>query len=286
MIHVKDLPTPDDQYPIRRALLSVFDKRGVVELGQALHRHGVELISTGGTARSLAEAGLPVTSVDSLSGYPEILGGRVKTLHPAVHGGLLSRRTDPEDQAELEAQGINEIDLVVVNLYPFAQATAGDNVTDAVAIENIDIGGPTMLRAAAKNFFFVAVACSPDSYRDIIQEMDATGGSLSMDTRRSLAAAAFDHTAVYDTAVSAYFMRGSGAAESFSVELPLQQTLRYGENPHQQAGLYGDSSAQFEKLHGKDLSFNNLLDLSGALTLIDEFRQAGPTVAILKHTNP
>lgn len=286
MIHVKDLPTPDDHYPIRRALLSVFDKRGVVKLGQTLHRHGVELISTGGTARALAEAGLSVTSVDSLSGYPEILGGRVKTLHPAVHGGLLSRRTDPEDQAELQEQGINEIDLVVVNLYPFAQATAGDDVTDAVAIENIDIGGPTMLRAAAKNFFFVAVACSPDSYRDIIQEMDATGGSLSMATRRSLAAAAFDHTAVYDTAVSAYFKRGSGAAETFSVELPLQQTLRYGENPHQQAGLYGDSSTQFEKLHGKDLSFNNLLDLSGALTLIDEFRGAGPTVAILKHTNP
>ena len=286
MIHVKDLPAPENHYPIRRALLSVFDKRGVVELGQALHRHGVELISTGGTARALSEAGLPVISVDSLTGYPEILGGRVKTLHPAIHGGLLSRRTDSEDQQELKEQDIQEIDLVVVNLYPFAQATAGDDVTDAIAIENIDIGGPTMLRAAAKNFFFVAVACSPDSYAGIIEEMDATGGKLSMDTRRTLAASVFEHTATYDAAVSAYFQRGQDAADRFTLDLPLQQTLRYGENPHQQAGLYGDSSAQFEKLHGKDLSFNNLLDLSGALTLIDEFRNAPPTVAILKHTNP
>lgn len=283
MIHVKDLPEPSDFYPIRRALLSVFDKSGVVDLGKALHRHGVELISTGGTARALTEAGLPVTSVDSLTGYPEILSGRVKTLHPAVHGGLLSRRTDPEDQDELKAQGIEEIDLVVVNLYPFAEATAGDDVTDAVAIENIDIGGPTMIRAAAKNFFFVAVACSPASYEDIVAEMDANDGALSMATRRDLAASAFDHTAVYDTAVSAYFR---GAAASFAIDAPLQQTLRYGENPHQQAGLFGDSSDLFEKLHGKDLSFNNLLDLSAALTIIDEFRHADPTVAILKHTNP
>lgn len=283
MIHVKDLPDPADRYSIRRALLSVFDKTGVVDLGKALHRHGVELISTGGTARALTQAGLPVTSVDSLTGYPEILGGRVKTLHPAVHGGLLSRRTDPEDQEELKAQGIEEIDLVVVNLYPFAEATAGEDVTDAIAIENIDIGGPTMIRAAAKNFFFVAVACSPSSYDGIVAEMDANSGTLSMATRRDLAASAFDHTAVYDTAVSAYFR---GAAASFVIDAPLQQTLRYGENPHQQAGLFGDSSDLFEKLHGKDLSFNNLLDLSAALTIIDEFRYADATVAILKHTNP
>ena len=283
MIHVKDLPEPSDYYPIRRALLSVFDKTGIVELGEALHRHGVELISTGGTARALADAGLPVTSVDSLTGYPEILGGRVKTLHPAVHGGLLSRRTDPEDQEELKAQDIQEIDLVVVNLYPFAEATAGDDVTDAVAIENIDIGGPTMLRAAAKNFFFVAVACSPSSYGELIAEMDGHNGALSMTTRRKLAAQVFDHTGAYDNAVSAYFQ---GAEARFTSDLPLQQTLRYGENPHQQAGLYGDSSELFEKLHGKDLSFNNLLDLSAALTLIDEFQTADPTVCILKHTNP
>jgi len=283
MINVKDLPAPNDMYPIRRALLSVFDKTGVVEFGQALHRHGVELISTGGTSRVLQEAGLPVTSVDSLSGYPEILGGRVKTLQPAVHGGLLSRRNDPEDQAELKAQGIREIDLVVVNLYPFAEATSSDDVTDAVAIENIDIGGPTMLRAAAKNFFFVSVACSSASYGQIVAELDNTGGSLSLATRRELATEAFSHTATYDAAVTSYFKK---TASSFSVNVPLQQTLRYGENPHQAAGLYGDTSNLFEKLHGKDLSFNNLLDLSAALALIEEFKSAGPTVAILKHTNP
>jgi phosphoribosylaminoimidazolecarboxamide formyltransferase / IMP cyclohydrolase len=153
MIEVKDLPAPQNLYPIRRALLSVFDKTGVVEFAKSLHKHGVELISTGGTSKALLAAGLPVTSVDSLSGYPEILGGRVKTLHPAVHGGLLARRVDPDDLAELKSQGIKEIDLVVVNLYPFEQATSGSDVTDAVAIENIDIGGPTMIRAAAKKFF-------------------------------------------------------------------------------------------------------------------------------------
>lgn len=283
MIHVKDLPEPSNFYPIRRALLSVFDKRGIVDLGKALHRHGVELVSTGGTARALTEAGLPVTSVDSVTGYPEILGGRVKTLHPAIHGGLLSRRTDAEDQDELADQRIQEIDLVVVNLYPFTDATAGDDVTDAIAIENIDIGGPTMLRAAAKNFFFVAAACAPDSYGELVAEMDASGGALSMATRRNLAAQVFEHTAAYDSAVTAYFR---GRATRFSLDLPLEQTLRYGENPHQQARLYGATSDLVEKLHGKDLSFNNLLDLSAALNLIEEFREADPTVCILKHTNP
>jgi len=282
MINVKDLPAPDDQYPIRRALLSVFDKTGIVAFAQVLNRHGVELISTGGTARAIEAAGLPVTSVDSLSGYPEILGGRVKTLQPAVHGGLLSRRNDPEDQAELESQGIREIDLVVVNLYPFAEATSGDDVTDAVAIENIDIGGPTMLRAAAKNFFFVGVASSADSYAMIEEEMDRLGGSLSLATRRVLATQAFSHTATYDAAITRYFESKS----TFAIDVELQQTLRYGENPHQDAALYGDTSSLFEKLHGKDLSFNNILDLSAALTLIDEFRHAGPTVCIMKHTNP
>ncbi len=283
MLHVKDLPEPADLYPIRRALLSVFDKTGIVDLAKALHRHGVELISTGGTARALEAAGLPVTSVDSLTGYPEILSGRVKTLHPAIHGGLLSRRTDSDDQRELGAQEIKEIDLVVVNLYPFSEATAQDTVTDAIAIENIDIGGPTMLRAAAKNFFFVAAACKPSSYARLVAELDATGGQLSMITRRGLAADVFDHTAAYDAAVSAYF---NGSDEEIRLTLPLEQTLRYGENPHQHAALYGNASPLFDKLHGKDLSFNNLLDLSAALTLIEEFRDAEPTVCILKHTNP
>ena len=283
MINVKDLPAPNDTYPIRRALLSVFDKTGIVELAQALHKHGVELVSTGGTSRALEQAGLPVVRVESLSGYPEILDGRVKTLHPAIHGGLLARRTDPEDLAQLKEQGIQEIDLVVVNLYPFEEATSGDDVTDATAIENIDIGGPTMLRAAAKNFFYVGVACSPSSYPQIVSELDATGGSLTLATRRSLAADVFRQTGAYDTAVSAYF---DGAENRFSTSEGLQQTMRYGENPHQKAGLYGNTNPFFEALHGKALSFNNLLDLSAALHLIDEFAEAGPTVAILKHTNP
>ena len=282
MIEVKDLPAPQDKYPIRRALLSVFDKTGIVEFATALHEHGVELISTGGTSKALLNAGLPVTSVDSLSGYPEILGGRVKTLHPAVHGGLLARRVDPEDLAELKGQGIKEIDLVVVNLYPFEKATQGEDVTDAVAIENIDIGGPTMIRAAAKNFFYVAVTCSPKRYDSIVKEMAETGGALSMNTRRSLAHEAFSLTATYDAAVTRYF----AGATDFAVQAPLQQTLRYGENPHQTAHLFGDNSPFFETLHGKELSFNNLLDVHAALTLISEFEDAAPTVAILKHTNP
>ena len=283
MINVKDLPTPNDQYPIRRALLSVFDKTGIVDFARALQGHGVELISTGGTAKVLEESGLPVTSVDSLSGYPEILGGRVKTLHPAIHGGLLARRTDPEDLAELAKQNIREIDLVVVNLYPFEEATSGENVTDATAIENIDIGGPTMLRAAAKNFFFVGVACSPTSYAKIAEELGRTGGSLTLATRRELASDAFRHTALYDEAVTRYF---TNRASGFRIDEPLQQTLRYGENPHQSANLYGDTSSLYTQLHGKELSFNNILDLSTALILIDEFKHATPTVAILKHTNP
>lgn len=287
MITVKDLPEPHDQYPIRRALLSVFDKTGLLPFAQRLHHHGVALISTGGTARALREAGLPVTEVANLTGYPEILDGRVKTLHPLVHGGLLARRTDPDDLQQLEDLGAAPIDLVVVNLYPFGQATAGDDVTDAVAIENIDIGGPTMLRAAAKNFFFVGVVTDPADYEAVADELDTHGGHLTRATRRRLAHAAFEHTAQYDRAVADYFAQDhSDAPASFNISVPKAQSLRYGENPHQKAALYGDPTPFFEKLHGKDLSFNNLLDLSAALALIDEFATADPTCAILKHTNP
>ena len=285
MIHVKDLPAPENLYPIRRALLSVFDKTGIVEFAQALHAHGVELISTGGTSKALEAAGLPVTSVDALTGYPEILGGRVKTLHPAIHGGLLARRTDAEDLKELDEQSIGEIDMVVVNLYPFSDATASPETTDAVAIENIDIGGPTMLRAAAKNFFFVATVCSPGDYGRVSEAMTEHGGALPMDLRRSLAARVFDHTAAYDAAVSSFFGRTIETAP-LAVVAPHAQSLRYGENPHQAARLFGEPERLFEKLHGKELSFNNLLDLSAALLLIDEFVASDPTVAILKHTNP
>ncbi len=285
MIHVKDLPPPSDCYPVKRALLSVFDKSGIVAFGRALHAQGVELISTGGTARALMDADIPVTLVSTLTGYPEILDGRVKTLHPVIHGGLLARKSDPSDLSQLAEHGIESIDLVVVNLYPFSDAVAESGVTDAVAIENIDIGGPTMIRAAAKNFFFTAVVTSPDDYGSVLEELGANEGATRLSTRRTLAHKAFTHTAVYDEAVSKYF-GGTTADSSLHVDLELGQRLRYGENPHQTAAFYGNLERFVEKLHGKDLSFNNLLDLSAALNLIDEFADAPPVCAILKHTNP
>jgi phosphoribosylaminoimidazolecarboxamide formyltransferase/IMP cyclohydrolase len=287
MIDVKQLPKPADLYPVRRALLSVFDKTGVVEFAKDLSERGVEILSTGGTARALKDAGIPVADVSEITGFPEILGGRVKTLHPGIHGGVLARRTDSEDLQQLAAHKIPEIDLVVVNLYPFQQATADPNVSMSVAIENIDIGGPTMVRAAAKNHFFVGVVTTPDDYANVIREMDATNGHLSMATRQAFARKAFAHTANYDSAIFDYFVRSSsnGSASSLpevlEVHLPVVQHTRYGENPHQQAALYGDPGEYYEQLHGKDLSFNNLLDLSAALCLIDEFFGAAPTVAIL-----
>ena len=293
MIEVKDLPAPADKVRVRRALLSVFDKTGLVALAQRLAAQGIELVSSGGTARVLRDAGLAVEDVSNVTGFPEILGGRVKTLHPAVHGGLLARRNDPEDLAELDAHQIAPFDLVVVNLYPFAATIAREGVTEAEAVENIDIGGPGMVRAAAKNFAFVAVVTSPDDYDAVVAEMTDHDGQLSMATRRRLAHSAFEHTAQYDRAIADFFAGTNGHApaeetlpETFSLRLPRVQTLRYGENPHQQAALYGHPSPFFEKRHGKALSFNNLIDLSAALNLIDEFVDDDPTCAILKHTNP
>ena len=297
MIAVKDLPDPPDRAPVRRALLSVSDKTGLADLGQRLHALGVEMLSTGGTARALREAGVPVTDVADATGFPEILGGRVKSLHPAIHGGILARRTDPEDLAELAEHGIGAIDLVVVNLYPFREATKG-GATDAVAAENVDIGGPGMLRAAAKNFAFVAAVVDPADYDAVADELEAHDGTLAMATRRRLAGAAFAHTASYDTAIAAFFAQGSAGRASadaeaealpasFTVDLPKAgEDLRYGENPHQRAALYGDASERYDVLHGKALSFNNLIDLTAALDLIAEFDGGRPTVAILKHTNP
>jgi phosphoribosylaminoimidazolecarboxamide formyltransferase/IMP cyclohydrolase len=290
MIQVKNLPPPDDLQPIHQALLSVSDKAGLVPFAQRLHALNIRLLSTGGTAKTLREAGLPVTDVSDVTGFPEIMDGRVKTLHPNVHGGLLARRNDPNDLAQLAEIGGAPIDLVVVNLYPFAQATSAPDVTDAVAIENIDIGGPTMIRSAAKNFFFVSILTSANDYSAIADELEAQNGALCMATRRRLAHQAFAHTAAYDAMIDAYFARSTensaSASEDFAQKLPLAQSLRYGENPHQNAALYGNPSEFFTQLHGKELSFNNILDLSAALSLIDEFRNAAPTCAILKHTNP
>jgi len=297
MISTKDLPSPDDYYPVRRALLSVFDKTGIVPFARRLHELGVALLSTGGTARTLREAGLPVDDVSDVTGYPEVLGGRVKSMHPAIHAGILARRTDEEDLAELEAHDIRPIDLVVTNLYPFQDAIADGTDDVAHAVENIDIGGPTMVRAAAKNHFFVGVVTDPNDYDAVADELETHDGQLSMATRQRLATEAFAHTAAYDRAVSGYFTSqvapgdgnddaGDALPPTLEEQLPRVQTLRYGENPHQRAALYGGPDRFFEKLHGKDLSFNNLMDLSAALLLIDEFRDHPPTCAILKHTNP
>ncbi|HEX9952323.1 MAG TPA: bifunctional phosphoribosylaminoimidazolecarboxamide formyltransferase/IMP cyclohydrolase, partial [Rubricoccaceae bacterium] len=297
MIALQDLPAPADRYPVRRALLSVSDKTGLAAFAARLAARGVALLSTGGTAAALRAAGLDVVDVSDVTGFPEILGGRVKSLHPAVHGGILAQRTSPSDAADLAAHGIEPIDLVVVNLYPFAEAVAGDGVTDALAAENVDIGGPGMLRAAAKNFAFVAAVVDPADYAAVADELDVHAGTLGRATRRRLAHAAFAHTAAYDAAIAAYF---AGTPETgtpevapnalppdrLRLDLPLALAMRYGENPHQLAALYGHPEARFETLWGKALSYNNLLDATAALRLIAEFDGAPPTVAILKHTNP
>ncbi|HEX8385109.1 MAG TPA: hypothetical protein VF576_02940, partial [Rubricoccaceae bacterium] len=224
MIATKDLPAPADRYPVRRALLSVSDKAGLADFGRRLAALGVALVSTGGTAAALRAAGLAVTDVSEATGSPEILGGRVKSLHPTIHGGILARRTDPDDAAELAAHGIEPVDLVVVNLYPFAEAVASGagadpGSADALAVENVDVGGPGMLRAAAKNFAFVAAVASPADYDAVADELEANGGTLGRATRRRLAADAFAHTAAYDAAIAAYFA-GTPEAATTQTALP------------------------------------------------------------------
>lgn len=294
MIRVKDLSPPDDIYPVRRALLSVFDKTGLIPFAQRLHEQDIRLISTGGTCRSLREAGLPVTDVSDVTGYPEILDGRVKTLHPAVHGGLLARRNDAEDMSALHALSITPIDLVVVNLYPFEEVASKD-VTEAEAIENIDIGGPTMIRAAAKNYFYTGVVTSPAQYEAVASELLDLSGGLTMAMRRRLAHEAFRRTGTYDRAIEAWFAQhgkpgNDGDVSDLPAVLhtgrPKKRSLRYGENPHQQAALYGEAEDAWTQIHGKELSFNNFVDLDAALHLIGEFGADTPACAILKHTNP
>ena len=278
--------------PVKRALLSVSDKSGVVEFAARLHAAGVELLSTGGTRRALEEAGLGVRDVADYTGYPEMMGGRVKTLHPRVHGGLLCRRDNADDMAAAADQGVQMIDLVVVNLYPFAQTIARDGVTPAEAIEQIDIGGPSMIRSAAKNHAFVGVATSPDQYDAIADQIEADGG-LSDELRRELAGAAFAHTAAYDAMIGEYFigLNDQGPLPPvINTTLERVATLRYGENPHQQAALYAkagapaDAVVHGEQLHGKELSYNNWLDLDAAWAAAKLL--PSPGVAVLKHNNP
>ena len=283
---------------LRRALISVHDKTGVVEFARGLAALGAEIISTGGTARLLRESGVPVVDVAEVTGFPEMLDGRVKTLHPKVHGGLLARREIPEHMAALERHGIRPIDLVAVTLYPFEQTVAKAGVTLEEAIENIDIGGPSMIRGAAKNHAHVAVVTGPAQYGPVLDELRKSDGALSDETRFRLAAEAFRRTAQYDLAIAAYLRDPAAAGrpapaggfpERLAIEGVRVQSLRYGENPHQAAAFYrpaagGLGLSAASQLHGPELSYNNLLDWSAALGLLLEFDD--PAAVVIKHTNP
>jgi phosphoribosylaminoimidazolecarboxamide formyltransferase/IMP cyclohydrolase len=278
---------------IRRALLSVSEKTGLIDFARGLAALGVELISTGGTRQALAGAGLTIRDISDVTGFPEILDGRVKTLHPRVHAGILAVRDNPQHAATLNEQDIAPIDLVVCNLYPFEATVARSGSTHEDIVENIDVGGPSMVRAAAKNYHDVAVITDPAQYAAVLEEMRANGGATTLALRERLAAAAFARTAAYDQAISAYFARRLGSESLPPVlDLHLQRrlALRYGENPHQQAAFYvepgplGACVASAEALHGKELSFNNLLDLDSALNMVREFR--GPAAVVIKHNNP
>lgn len=277
----------------KRALLSVSDKSGIVEFARALFEDfGYQLLSTGGTSRILRDAGLPVTDVSDYTGFPEMMEGRIKTLHPKIHGGLLCRRDKAEHMHEASANGIGMIDLVVVNLYPFEQTVANPDCRLEDAIENIDIGGPSMLRSAAKNHASVTVVCDPKDYSRVLATMIDGSEDDLIALRRELALKVFQRTASYDAAIATYLEAQQepsgdhilGLPNRLNLSLPQAKLLRYGENPHQKAALYGSFFDCFEQLQGKELSYNNILDITAATYLIGEFEK--PTVAILKHTNP
>ncbi len=286
----------DHMVPVRRALLSVSDKRGLIDLARALAAKEVHLLASGGTFKALVDAGLEVTEISAYTGQPEILGGRVKTLHPKLHGGILARRDVPGDLEALTAQGIEPIDLVVVNLYPFEQTVAKPGVTFEDAVENIDIGGPTLIRGAAKNHEHVAVVIDPDQYPALLRQLESLGGT-TLAFRKTLARDVFLRTAAYDAAISRYLVDVLGEdkeqtvyPETLSLSFRKRSDLRYGENPHQQAAFYvepgtpGPNLATATIRHGKELSYNNLLDLDSALRLIRQFDS--PAATILKHNNP
>ncbi len=285
-------PAPD-RHKVRRALLSVFDKAGLVDLARGLHDLGVELVSTGGSRAALEAAGLPVRDVSELTGFPEIMDGRVKTLHPGVHGGLLGIRADPAHAQAMETHGIAGIDLLVVNLYPFAE-TVASGADRASIIENIDIGGPAMVRAGAKNHAYVCVLTDPADYAAFLDELRAHGGEVGLARRQALAGKAYGMTAAYDAAVSTWFAgeEGEAAPARRAFAGTLASSLRYGENPHQQAAFYLDGSkrpgvATARQVQGKELSYNNINDTDAAFELVAEFDAARTAaVAIIKHANP
>jgi len=272
---------------IRRALVSVSDKRGIIQLAAVLKDFNIQIISTGGTFSALKEAGFDVTPVSDVTNFPEILDGRVKTVHPKILGGILAVADNPKHVEQMKAHDIESIDLVVVNLYPFEKTIASDDVRLETAIENIDIGGPTLVRAAAKNFRHTAVIVNPDLYGVFAEEMQSHDGCVSEQTRFQLACSAFQHTAHYDSIIASY-LRGltpsAGFPDTFTVSMHRSQELRYGENPHQSAALYGLFNEYFKKLHGKELSYNNILDINNAAQVCSEFND--PTAVIVKHGNP
>jgi phosphoribosylaminoimidazolecarboxamide formyltransferase/IMP cyclohydrolase len=280
---------PENPLKIKRALLSVSDKTGIVELAGRLHQSDVEIISTGGTAQKIGEANIPVTDVSEVTNFEECLDGRVKTLHPIIHGGILGRTSHQPDIDEMNRLDIAPIELVVVNLYPFQETIADPDCTPAIATEHIDIGGPTMIRAAAKNFAHVCVLTSPKQYDDFVKEL-TEHTKISFEKRREWATTAFNHTAHYDAAVANYFNDLESGEEQLprqlNISLPKSQTLRYGENPHQKAAVYGDQNTFIDCFHGKQLSYNNFTDVDAALNLIADFRDDKPTCAIFKHTVP
>ena len=286
-------PSDPGAVRIRRALLSVSDKRGIVDFARGLADHGVELVSTGGTARELQGAGLPVRAVEDLTGFPEMMDGRVKTLHPKIYAGLLAVRSDEEHLAAAREHDVEWIDLVCVNLYPFERTAARRGVSEDEVIENIDIGGPTMIRAAAKNHAFTGVVVSPESYDAVLDELRESGGMLSLPTRRWLAAEAFSYTARYDTAISRWFATEGGQEFPGLLVRAFERVteLPYGENPHQRAAYYSQVGARHHVLsqvrqhHGKQISYNNILDLDAARRMLADLGE-GPACVIVKHNNP
>ena len=289
-----------DLVRIRRALVSVSDKAGLVEFAQALVAQGVQIVSTGGTAAALAKAGVPTTPIEEVTGFPEMMDGRVKTLHPRVHGALLGVRSNPEHVAAMATHGIVPIDLVCVNLYPFEQTVAKPGVQEHDAIENIDIGGPSMLRSAAKNFESVTVVTAPAQYEAVMADLRAHGGCTTLALRRAFAAAVFARTAAYDGAIAAWMQSAGMAGEAafpadLTLRLRLEEELRYGENPHQRGAVYRDPASHepsvvgAQLLHGKALSYNNILDAAAALELVQDLAEQcpdGAACAVIKHTNP
>ena len=274
-----------ESHIIKTALISVSDKTGIVDFAKSLHSLGIQLISTGGTASLLKEAGLPVTKVNDITGFPEIMDGRVKTLHPKIHGGLLARLNSTKHVEAMQEHGINSIDLCIVNLYPFEITILQQGIDVETCIENIDIGGPAMVRASAKNFEWTAIVVNPKNYESLLKQLQHNG-CLTLTFRKQLAGEAFAHTAYYDAMISRWFAEQQGIAfpEMLNLSFTKDQSLRYGENPHQNAALYGSFSSIFTQLHGKELSYNNIMDIDAASRIALEFDE--PVTVIVKHNNP